>query len=95
MARKGIKHKKYTEELIRELVNEKLEVGKSYSYLAKEYDIPKGTIITWVDKFKKTGSTKRKKQGRPKLNKESNYKEKYEILKKFIESLEGGEQGKK
>ena len=95
MARKGIKQKKYSDKVITKIVGEKMKEGKSYSFLSKKYDIPEGTIITWVYKYKKRGTTTRQKQGRPKNDEESNYKEKYEILKKFLESLEGGEQEKK
>ena len=95
MARKGIKQKKYTQDFIDQVLREHLEEGKSVNYLASKYDIPKGTIATWGHKLRTRGSTTRKKRGRPKQEENADYKEKYEILKKYLEFLEEGEQGKK
>jgi transposase-like protein len=95
MARKGIKQNKYNEEFISQIVAEKLNENKSYRFLAKKYDIPEGTIITWVYKFKKSDTVERKKRGKRKVTEETNYKEKYDILKKYLEYLEEVEQEKK
>ena len=88
MASKGQKFKKYlSEELKKEVVNQYVS-GVSSTFLAKEYGIPKGTIKTWEGKLRKTGSLANdifKKRGRSKesdLTKED-YKERYEILKKY------------
>lgn len=94
MANKGQKQKKYTEDFISKVVNDKIERGMSHSTLSRKYDVPEGTIMTWVSRFKRQGPT-RKQRGRNKQSEETNYKEKYEILKKFLESLEGVEHEKK
>lgn len=95
MAKKGQKFNNYTSEFRHTVVMEKIKEGKSYSYLAEKYNISKKTIGTWFRKYKKQGNLDEQKRGRTKQTEEANYKEKYEVLKKFLESLEGGEQGKK
>lgn len=95
MARKGQKQRKYTDEFIEHIVKLNQEEGRSERSLSREYGIPRGTITTWIFKFKQRGTTKREKQGRPKQSEENNYKEKYEILKKFLESLEEEEPERK
>jgi len=94
MAKKGQKFKEYSEEFRLQVIKENIEEKKSSRYLSKKYGIPRGTVDTWVYQYKHSGPI-RKKRGRPKQSEETNYKEKYEILKKFLESLEGGEQEKK
>lgn len=95
MAKKGQKFNNYTSEFRHTVAMEKIKKGKSYSYLSEKYGISKKTIGTWVRKYKKQGNLDEQKRGRKKQTKEANYKEKYEILKKFLESLEEGEQEKK
>ena len=90
MAKKGQKFKEYNEEFRLQVIKENIEGKKSARFLSKKHLIPKGTIDTWIYQFKHNGPI-RKKRGRPKQKEETNYKEKYEILKKFLESLEGGE----
>jgi len=51
--------------------------------------------MTWAHKYRTTGTTARKKRGRVKQDKEIDYKEKYEILKKYLEFLEEVEREKK
>jgi len=94
MAIKGQKFREYDEEFRFKVIQEGIEEKKSARYLSKKYVIPKGTIDTWMYQYKHNGIT-RKKKGRPRKTEESNYKEKYEILKKFLESLEGVEHEKK
>ena len=87
MASKGQKFNKYSEETI-DIILEKLKIGKSSIQLSKEYNIPAKTIRTWKRKkiihpelFINQGC----KRGRPKekdLTKED-YKERYEIIKKY------------
>ena len=85
MAKKGQKFNNYTKEFKEKVIKEKLIKGGSYRYLSKKYNIPEGTIITWVDRYKKDGNQLiERKHGRPK-NEEIDYKERYEILKKFLE----------
>ena len=84
MAKKGQKFIHYTE-------NEKIEIlqryinGESGYQLAKEYDIPVSTIKTWKTKVDHPELCSGNERGRPKkseLTKED-YKERYEILKKY------------
>ena len=95
MARKGQEFNSYTSEFRYKVVMERIKEGKSYRYLGEKYDISKKTVETWVRKYKKQGNLLEQKRGRPKETEEANYKEKYEILKKFLESLEEVEQEKK
>jgi len=94
MAKKGQKFNKYTTEFRNKVVMENVDQGKSYTSLGEKYNISKKTVETWVRRYKKQGHLIEKKKGRPKQSEETNYKEKYEILKKFLESLEGVEQEK-
>lgn len=94
MAKKGQEFKKYTEEFRAKVIKENKELGNSANYLSRKYGIPKGTVDTWIYQSKRNGPLRRKR-GRPKQSKEINYKEKYEILKKFLGSLEEVEQEKK
>lgn len=82
MASKGQKFKKYSSKL-REEILKKYWNGETASDLASEYDVPANTIHMWNYNVKhlRVG----KKRGRPKqgeLTKED-YKERYEILKKY------------
>ena len=93
MAKKGQKFKKYSSEL-REEILKKYWNGEIATNLAKEYDVPVDTIYMWDYNVKhlRTG----KKRGRPKqgeLTKED-YKERYEILKKYQAFLQA-RRGKK
>jgi len=93
MAKKGQKFKKYSSEL-REEILKKYWNDEIATNLAKEYDIPVDTIYMWDYNVKhlRVG----KKRGRPKqgeLTKED-YKERYEILKKYQAFLQA-RRGKK
>lgn len=86
VASKGQKFKK-CEESLKEIIILELGNGHSYRELAKKYSMPKGTISNWQQKMrhpeKYLGNGQ--KRGRPKekdLTKED-YKERYEILKKY------------
>lgn len=95
MAKKGQKFKKYTAEIKREVL-EKYFSGKSTAkMLGEEYGIPKCTIKTWIRRYKQGEQviidTRKEKSGRKKES-EIDYKERYEILKKyqaFIEARRG------
>ncbi len=95
MAKKGQKFNKYTKEFRHKVVMEKINQGTSYSTLGRKYNMSWQTIDGWVRKYKKHGNLDEQKRGRAKQSKEINYKEKYEILKKFLGSLEEVEQEKK
>lgn len=88
MASEGQKFKKYSIEFKKEIVEEKIIKGKSYAVLSRKYGIPKGTINTWVYQYKKNNhQTLSKKRGRPNKDQAIDYKERYEILKKFQDYL--------
>ena len=87
MASKGQKFNKYSEEFKDEIL-EKLNKGFTSNYLAKEYNISRGTILTWKNKRRKQGDLKNDiyhNRGRKKERNLSieDYKESYEILKKY------------
>lgn len=78
------------------IIKEKIEVGKTYDYLSKKYEIPEGTIITWVYQYKKNDRKIRKeKRGVKRKEENIDYRERYEILKKYLEFLEEVDQEKK
>lgn len=84
MAKKGQKFRKFTDEERTKIVGEYLK-GTSYRILANKYGISWNTIHTMVRKYKNTGTTIASTRGRPKekeLTKED-YKERYELLKKY------------
>ena len=83
MASKGQKFNSYSSELKQEVLNKYLIQNQSYSSLAMEYGVPKGTIKTWVVKIKKGDSIYSDNRGRPKKEEDIDYKEKYEILKNY------------
>lgn len=85
MASKGQKFKYQEEKLIHQIVQEKI-AGKPYSYLEKKYGITRGTMMTWVKRFKDKGYVNRDKQGIKKDSKNMTIEElrlEVEILKKF------------
>ncbi len=86
MATKGQKFKTFTNEERTEIVSKYMSGKYSYAILAKEYNISWKTVESMVRKFKKTGLTIKDKKGRNNqsyLTKED-WKERYEILKKYL-----------
>ena len=86
MATKGQKFKTFTNEERTEIVSKYMSGKYSYVILAKEYNISWKTVESMVRKFKKTGLTIKDKKGRNNqsyLTKED-WKERYEILKKYL-----------
>ena len=84
MASKGQKFKKYTEEFKQKVLEEYFR-GEGGSYaLARKYNMSSNTIDTWVDmvKYPERHLGAGQKKGRPK-NSEIDWKERYEILKKY------------
>ena len=84
MALKGQKFNKYSDDLKQEIMN-KVKQGMSIRYVAKQYNIPSGTIFTWTDKKNHPEKVTGFKKGRgneSNLTKED-WKERYEILKKY------------
>ena len=85
MAKKGQKFKKFTDEERTEIVGKYLSGKHSYTTLANEYNISRKTVESMIRKYRRTGTTIAEKHGRLKekeLTKED-YKERYEILKKY------------
>ena len=82
MASKGQKFRKYSAELKEEILK-KYHFGHSMHTLAREYDVPLGTIKMWNYNIKhgRIGNLR----GRPKTKNLTleDYKERYEILKKY------------
>ena len=87
MASKGQKFRKYNQDIINIILEDYRSTGMPFSQLSKKYDIPMKTINNWVykynnpDRFKGLGQ-KRGKQKEKDLTKED-WKERYEILKKY------------
>ena len=83
MASKGQKFSKYSDDFKQEIMD-KVSQGVSIRYLAKQYNIPSGTIFTWTDKKNHPEKVSGLKRGRKRkdLTKED-WKERYEILKKY------------
>ena len=84
MAKKGQKYNKYSKEIKEEILKKYYNGEGNPTSLSKEYNMSFHTIRTWIDKknnpqrFPGAG----KKQGRPKGS-INDWKEKYEILKKY------------
>ena len=88
MAKNGQKFKNYTKELKEEILQKCFNEKISVSELSREYNISVNTIFTWLRKAKSGKDvlvdTKGSRSGRPKKNPDDiDYKERYEILKKF------------
>ncbi len=86
MAKKGQKFRVYDLEFKNKVLKEYQE-GASAGYLSQKYDIPTGTIFTWTTIIKKRGALGIVKKGRPTIIQEKDYKERYEILKKYQDFL--------
>lgn len=72
---------KYSIETREKIVKLVLCEKVSYREIEKKYGIPRNTAFNWVKKFKERGTVKPMLDGE--LSDEINYKEQYEILKKF------------
>ena len=85
MASKGQKFNKYSTELKEEIMRKYLNNEGTSNYLSKEYNIPLKTVKMWVYKINKNISITENKQSKHGRKKEENidYKERYEILKKY------------
>ena len=87
MASKGQKFNSYSPELKNEILEKYFSNQASFRSLAREYNISLGTIKTWIRNSKKgidiTVDHRPGNTGRKSKSDNENYKEKYEILKKF------------
>ena len=86
MASVGQKFQKYSNDTKETILND-IRKGISFPAISQKYNVPKGTIMTWSHKFRRPDlyPNQGQKKGRPKekdLTKED-YKERYEILKKY------------
>jgi len=84
MASKGQKFNKYDYEFKQTILDEHFNEFKSSKYLSEKYNISYATIDTWIRKAKKPElyPGHGKKRGRP-SNTNEDWKERYEILKKY------------
>ena len=85
MVKKGQKFIRFTDEDHAEIVGKYISGKYGYHSLANEYGISWKTVESMVRKYRKTGTTISEQKGRPKekdLTKED-YKQRYEILKKY------------
>jgi len=95
MAKKGQVFRKYSDDLKNKVLKEHLELGLGSWELSRKYKVPRGTVNSWFTKYEKYGNLdKRERIGRPK-EENIDYKERYEILKKFQTFLEEVDQEKK
>ena len=94
MAQKGQKYQKFTQQEKEEYVRMYQE-GKPSSYFEREYGISANTIRMWQYKANHPELNKGNKRGRQKkdLSKED-WKERYEILKKYQAFLKAQRQRK-
>ena len=85
MAKKGQKFNKYSEKVKQEIMNKYLNNEGTMNSLSKEYNIPLQTVHTWITKInKKIDITVDNKYKRGRKKEENiDYKERYEILKKY------------
>ncbi len=77
--------KHYSEELKNEIIKKYLDGKGTLNSLEKEYSISRKTIFNWLKKYKKFGTVENDIQHTRGRKKEENidYKERYEILKKY------------
>ena len=92
MAKKGQKFKSYSEETKAEVLRKYLEEYIPSSVLEEEYGIPQKTIRNWASKLKQGKNVlvdhRQFSSGRPPKDEDKiDYKERYEILKKYLAVL--------
>jgi len=81
MAKKGQKFNKYSYEMKMEIIAQYINGQGGYTSLSKEYNIPFQTLSTWIYQYKHKHNDM---MGRHKLKENDiDYKERYEILKKY------------
>ena len=86
MAKKGQQFKKYTNEERIKIVQEYLNNEATPTILSKKYEISIKTIWNWISKYKSKGYNlldNRSKFSGNKKEENIDYKERYEILKKY------------
>ena len=93
MAKKGQKFKSYSKEIKAEILNKYFEEYVPTTALSEEYGISQKTIQNWVYKTQKGKDVltdhREFSSGRPKKEEgDIDYKERYEILKKYQAFIE-------
>ena len=87
MAKAGQKFRKYTREEKEEILKKYFDENVPTSILAREYDMSAKTIRNWVSKQKRGKDIyedhRKENSGRPPKEENIDYKERYEILKKY------------
>lgn len=87
MAQKGQKFNNYLYEEKIKIIDEYYNVGGSTYSLAKKYNISRSTIRNWIELYKKNKTiSKEETRGKTKFVRPitlEDYKERYEILKKY------------
>ncbi|MCR4911480.1 MAG: transposase [Bacilli bacterium] len=100
MANKGQKFKKYSPKIKEKILKEYFNEGAGRDFLGRKYGISRGTISNWIYDSKKGIDVKidhrAGRSGRPKTKSLTleDYKERYEILKKYQAFLQA-RRGKK
>ena len=100
MASKGQIFRKYTPEFKEAILKEYFDEGLSSVYLERKYGVSQNTIRNWIKKIRRDIDVKVDhrpgRSGRPKTNDLTleDYKERYEILKKYRAFLQA-RRGKK
>jgi transposase-like protein len=87
MAKKGQVFQKVPLETKLHIMKLYFEEGRSAHTLAREYEVSVKTIGTWIRIYKRDGGLEVQRKGRPKGYKQLDYKERYDILKKFTAYL--------
>ena len=82
MAKKGQRFQRYTEEEKNEILN-KYNNGQSSYSIEREYGISNNTIRMWQYKANHPELNQGRKRGRPTEISNNDYKERFEILKKY------------
>ena len=97
MASKGQKFNSYSPTLKQTIINKYLNNQGTPRTLALEYNIPQETIKNWIYRHKhgkNISIDSRKTNSGKKKDENVDYKERYEILKKFQEFLEAQQEKK-
>jgi transposase len=87
MAKKGQVFQKVPLETKLYILKLYFEEGRSANTLAREFEVSVKTIYTWVRIYKRDGGLDVQRRGRPGSHHQEDYKERYEILKKFTAYL--------